>query len=97
MAFVAAAPVTDDGHPLRVKLNPVHGFKLKTIADWARKCLAAGSTVYSISASIGNPTDDSDSLCVDAAYATDSKQFCHQRTDQSSGSAVQAFGAGGAP
>jgi hypothetical protein len=32
---------------LRVKLSPVSGFKLKAIADWASKCLAPGSTVYS--------------------------------------------------
>jgi hypothetical protein len=47
VAFVAAVSVSDEGHPLRVKLNPVAGFKLKAIADWARKSLAAGSTVYS--------------------------------------------------
>ncbi|WP_422299333.1 transposase [Rhodoferax sp.] len=29
------------------QLSPVSGFKLKAIADWASKCLAAGSTVYS--------------------------------------------------
>ena len=33
--------------PLRVKLSPVSGFKLKAIAEWAKKGLAAGSTVYS--------------------------------------------------
>ena len=47
VAFVAAVSLTDGGHPLRVKLSPVPGFKLKAIADWAKKCLAAGSTVYS--------------------------------------------------
>lgn len=47
VAFVAAVSLTDEGHPLRVKLSPVPGFKLKAIADWAHKCLAAGSTVYS--------------------------------------------------
>jgi len=47
VAFVAAVSLTDEGHPLRVKLSPVAGFKLKAIADWASKCLAAGSTVYS--------------------------------------------------
>jgi len=39
--------LTDEGYPLRVKLSPIHGFKLKAIADRARKCLAAGSTIYS--------------------------------------------------
>lgn len=47
VAFVAAVCLSEDGHPLRVKLSPVAGFKLKAIADWARKSLAAGSTVYS--------------------------------------------------
>lgn len=47
VAFVAAVSLTDEGHPLRVKLSPVPGFKLKAIADWACKCLDAGSTVYS--------------------------------------------------
>ena len=47
VAFVAAVSLTDEGHPLRVKLSPVPGFKLKAIADWASKCLAVGSTVYS--------------------------------------------------
>ena len=47
VAFVAAVFLTDEGHPLRVKLSPVSGFKLKAIADWASQCLAAGSTVYS--------------------------------------------------
>ena len=47
VAFVAAVSLTDEGYPLRVKLSPVPGFKLKAITDWASKCLAAGSTVYS--------------------------------------------------
>ena len=33
VAFVAAVSLTDEGHPLRVKLSPVAGFKLKAIAD----------------------------------------------------------------
>jgi len=47
VAFVAAVSLTDEGNPMRVKLSPVSGFKLKAIADWAKKCLTAGSTVYS--------------------------------------------------
>ncbi len=47
VAFVAAVSLTDDGLPLRVKLSPMRGFKLKAIADWARKCLVSGNTVYS--------------------------------------------------
>jgi len=47
VAFVAAVSLTDEGYPLRVKLSPIPGFKLTAIADWARTCLVAGSTVYS--------------------------------------------------
>jgi hypothetical protein len=45
--FVAAVSLTDAGHPLRVKLNPVSGFTLNAIADWARHHLAPGSAVSS--------------------------------------------------
>lgn len=47
VAFVAAVSVSDAGHPLRIKLSTVAGFKLKAIAQWASQNLAAGSTVYS--------------------------------------------------
>lgn len=47
VAFVAAVSLTDEGHPLRVKLSPVAGFKLKAIAAWASKSLSPGSVVYS--------------------------------------------------
>lgn len=47
VAFVAAVSMSDDAHPLRIKLNTVSGFKLKAIAQWASKNLAAGSIVYS--------------------------------------------------
>lgn len=47
VAFVAAVSMSDEGHPLRIKLNTVSGFKLKAIAQWASKNLAPGSTVYS--------------------------------------------------
>ncbi len=47
VAFVAAVSVSDEGHPLRIKLSTVAGFKLKAISEWASKNLAAGSTVYS--------------------------------------------------
>ena len=46
VAFVAAVSMSDEAHPLRIKLNTVSGFKLKAIAGWASKNLAAGSTVY---------------------------------------------------
>jgi len=45
--FVAAVSLTDAGHPLRVKLNPVPGFTLNAIAEWAKDHLAAGSAVKS--------------------------------------------------
>jgi len=45
--FVAAVSLSDDGHPLRIKLTPVPGFSLKAIAQWAQSCLAPGSTVFS--------------------------------------------------
>ena len=45
--FVAAVSLSDEGHPLRVKLSPVPGFTLKAIAAWARTHLAPGSIVCS--------------------------------------------------
>ena len=45
--FVAAVSLSDDGHPLRVKLTPVAGFTLKAIEDWALENLAPDATVSS--------------------------------------------------
>ena len=45
--FVAAVSLSEDGHPLRIKLTLVPGFSLKAIAQWAQSCLAPGSTVFS--------------------------------------------------
>ena len=45
--FVAAVSLSEEGHPLRVKLTPVSGFTLKAITQWAGKNLAPGSTVVS--------------------------------------------------
>jgi len=47
VAFVAAVSVSDEGHPLRIKLSTVAGFKLKAIGQWASQNLTPGSTVYS--------------------------------------------------
>ena len=47
VAFVAAVSMSDEAHPLRIKLNTVAGFKLKAIAQWASKNLTPGSIVYS--------------------------------------------------
>jgi hypothetical protein len=45
--FVAAVSLSDEGHPLRVKLTPVSGFSLNAIGLWAKTHLAPGSTVFS--------------------------------------------------
>lgn len=45
--FVAAVSLSDEGHPLRIKLTPVPGFSLNAISQWAQSCLAPGSTVSS--------------------------------------------------
>lgn len=45
--FVAAVSLSDDGHPMRIKLTPVSTFSLKAVAQWAKSCLAPGSTVFS--------------------------------------------------
>jgi transposase-like protein len=40
VSFVAAVSLTDEGHPLRIKLTPVSGFTLKAIKQWAQSSLA---------------------------------------------------------
>ena len=45
--FVAAVSLSDDGHPLRIKLTPVAGFTLKSIARWAKDHLAPECIVFS--------------------------------------------------
>jgi len=45
--FIAAVSLTDDGHPIRVKLTPVATFSIEAVADWAKGNLAPGSTVHS--------------------------------------------------
>ena len=45
--FVAAVSLTEDEHPLRVKLTPVPGFTFQALCDWSRQNLAPGCTVYS--------------------------------------------------
>ena len=45
--FVAAVSLSDEGHPLHIKLSPVPGFTLKAIALWAGQNLAPGCTVFS--------------------------------------------------
>ena len=45
--FVAAVSLTEDEHPLRVKLTPVPGFTFRDVWDWSRQHLAPSCTVYS--------------------------------------------------
>ena len=45
--FVAAVSLTDQGHPLPIKLTPVPGFTLKAVALWAKAHLAPYSAVFS--------------------------------------------------
>ena len=43
--FVAAVETNDEGHPLRVKLTVVEGFRLTEIAAWAQQHLSTGTRV----------------------------------------------------
>jgi len=45
--FVAAVETNDEGHPLRMKLTVVEGFRLTDIAAWAQQHLGAGTRVVS--------------------------------------------------
>lgn len=45
--FIAAVSLTDEGHPLRVRLTPLRGFTLKAVAAWAREYLAPDCAVFS--------------------------------------------------
>jgi transposase-like protein len=45
--FVAAVSLSDEGHPLRLKLSQVSGFTSQAIGQWARANLMPGSTVTS--------------------------------------------------
>ena len=44
---MAAVSLTEDEHPLRVKLTPVPGFTFQALWDCSRQHLAPGCTVYS--------------------------------------------------
>ena len=46
-AFVAAVETNAEGHPLRVKLTVVEGFRLTEIAAWAQQHLSPGTQVLS--------------------------------------------------
>ena len=45
--FVAAIETNDEGHPLRMKLTGVEGFRLSEIAAWAQQHLGTGTWVVS--------------------------------------------------
>ena len=45
--FVAAVETNAEGHPLRVKLTVVEGFRLTEIAAWAQQHLSSGTQVLS--------------------------------------------------
>jgi len=45
--FVAAVSLTQENHPLRVRLTPVAGFTREAIATWAKGNIAPGSVVLS--------------------------------------------------
>jgi transposase-like protein len=45
--FVAAVACDDEGHPVRMSMHVVGGFKLTEIARWAKRHLAPGSVVIS--------------------------------------------------
>jgi len=45
--FIAAVEKNEEGHPLRIKLSSVKGFRKKEIIAWSKYHLTAGSTVVS--------------------------------------------------
>ena len=45
--FVAAVQTNEQGHPLRMKLTVVEGFRLTEIAAWAHQHLGTGTRVVS--------------------------------------------------
>jgi len=45
--FIAAVETTNGGHPVRIKLNVVKGFRSAAIASWSQQHLAADSIVIS--------------------------------------------------
>lgn len=45
--FVAGVSLTEENHPLRVRLTPVPGFTREAIATWATGNVAPGSVVFS--------------------------------------------------
>jgi len=45
--FVAAVETTQEGHPTRIKLSVVKGFRSAELAQWSKQHLVAGSTVIS--------------------------------------------------
>ncbi|GEM_PF-1826363 len=47
VAIVAAVSLTEENHPLRVRLSPVTGCTLKAVVAWAKETLPSGTPVFS--------------------------------------------------
>ena len=47
VAFIAAVSLTEQYHPLRVRLTPVAGFTSEAVLSWAKANVAPGSAVFS--------------------------------------------------
>ena len=45
--FVAAVALNKEGHPIKMRMTVVDGFKTNVITDWAKRHLASGSAVIS--------------------------------------------------
>ncbi|HHQ4627019.1 TPA: IS1595-like element ISKpn3 family transposase [Aeromonas veronii] len=45
--FVAAVALNKEGHPIKMRMTVVDGFKTKSVADWAKRHIASGSAVIS--------------------------------------------------
>ena len=45
--FVAAVALNKEGHPIKMRMTVVDGFKTRSIADWAKRHVASGSAVIS--------------------------------------------------
>lgn len=45
--FVAAVQCTPDGHPVRMRMDVVTGFRKTVLSAWAQRCLTPGSAVVS--------------------------------------------------
>ena len=44
---MAAVALNKEGHPIKMRMTVVDGFKTKSVADWAKRHIASGSAVIS--------------------------------------------------